>query len=116
MLCLCIFLKLWKKLFIRNHIFLGKHNILYSNKFGLCTNHSTDMAVLQFVNNTTQTINDGNYSAVIFLDLSKASDTVDHNLFHKLSHCGTRGMHSIGLKLIYQMENNMLHLTVSSPI
>ena len=57
------------------------------------TNHSTDMAVLQFVNNLTQTIDNGNYSVGIFLDLSNAFYAVDHDiLLCKMSHYGIKGI------------------------
>ena len=68
-----------------------RHNILYFNQFAFRTNHSTDMAASQFVDNLTQAIDNGNYSVSIFLDLSKAIDTCEHNiLLCKLSHYGVR--------------------------
>ena len=38
------------------------------------------MAVLQFVDKLTQAVDNGNHSAGIFSDLSKAIDTVEHNI------------------------------------
>ena len=50
------------------------------------------MAGLQFIDNSTQDINNGNYSVGIFLEISKAFDMVDHKfLLSKLSHYGARG-------------------------
>ena len=45
------------------------------------------MAILQFVDNLAQAINNGNHSVGIFFHFSKAFGTVDfHILLRKLSH------------------------------
>ena len=89
-----LFSKILKKVMhVRVYNCLYKHNILYSNQFDLRTNHLTELAVLQYVDNLTPAIDNGNYTAGIFLDLSKAFDTVDHNiLLWKLSHHCIRGI------------------------
>ena len=38
------------------------------------------MAVLQFVDNLTLAIDNGNYSVGVFLDISKAFNTICHNI------------------------------------
>jgi hypothetical protein len=51
------------------------------------------MAVLDFVNDISQSIDKGLNNIGIFMDLSKAFDTIDHNiLLHKLNHYGFRGV------------------------
>ena len=73
--------------------FVCKQNILYSTMLGFRTNHTTNMAALQFVDNLIQAIDNGNHSVGIFLDLSMAFDTLDHNiLLCKLSHCDIGGI------------------------
>ena len=51
------------------------------------------MAVLDFINNANDAIDDNMFTAGIFMDLSKAFDTITHNiLLHKLYHYGFRGI------------------------
>ena len=49
--------------------------------------------LIHLVNDLTKAIDEGMYNVGIFMDLSKAFDTIDHNiLLHKLSHYGFRGV------------------------
>ena len=55
--------------------------------------HSTDHAILSIVDKIQKAIEERNYSCGIFLDLSKALDTVNHKiLLGKLDHYGIRGI------------------------
>ena len=59
--------------------FLLENNILYQKQFGFQNAHSTEHAILQLVNQITEAFSQGKYTQGIFLDLSKAFDTVNHN-------------------------------------
>ena len=53
---------------------------------------STHLALLSFVDKVIQAIEKGEYAVGVFLDFSKAFDTVDHDiLLDKLDHHGIRG-------------------------
>ena len=56
------------------------NNILVENQFGFRQGHSTYMALLKLVNDITEELDKDNWSIGIFIDLSKAFDTVDHKL------------------------------------
>ena len=72
--------------------FLDRLSILYKHQFGFRQNHSTHMALLSLTNRLTNAVEDGEYVIGIFLDFSKAFDTVDHHIvLEKLYHYGIRG-------------------------
>ena len=73
--------------------FLSEHNILSTNQFGFRKKYSTFLALMDLVDNISKNIDEGNYSIGIFLDLSKAFDTIDHTiLLDKLCRYGVRGV------------------------
>ena len=77
----------------RLYNFLTEHNILSMNQFGFRKNYSTFLALMDLVDNISKNIDEGNYSIGIFIDLSKAFDTIDHTiLLDKLCRYGIRGV------------------------
>ena len=77
----------------RLYNFLTEHNILSMNQFGFRKNYSTFLALMDLVDSISKNIDEGNYSIGIFLDLSKAFDTINHTiLLDKLCRYGIRGV------------------------
>ncbi len=72
--------------------FLEKHNILYKYQFGFWQNHSTSIPFIETIDNIYDDLEKGKYVTVIYLDISKAFDIIDHNiLLDKLNFYGFRG-------------------------
>ena len=80
-------------MYTRLYNFLTEHNILSMNQFGFRKNYSTFLALMDLVDSISKNIDEGNYSIGIFLDLSKAFDTINHTiLLDKLCRYGIRGV------------------------
>ena len=67
----------------RSYDFLSKNDKLYKKQYGFRSNHSTYMAVIDFVNDVSKAIDDGMNTVGIFMDLSKAFDTISRHIVRK---------------------------------
>ena len=72
--------------------FLVDNDMLFKHQFGFHPGHSTSHTLIHFVNKVANGVDCQKYFAGIFLDLSKAFDTLDHAiLLSKLEACGITG-------------------------
>ena len=90
---LCVLSKIFEKI-MSNKVtaFLEIFKILHGNQYGFRKKSSTHVALLTFIDKVIQAIENGEYAIGVFLDFSKAFDTIDHKiLLDKLNHYGIRG-------------------------
>ena len=92
--------------------FSADHDIIYIYKkqYGFRENDLTYMAIIDLVDKISSNIDNKKHSIGIFLDLSKAFDTIDHQiLLRKLQRYGIRGI-VIGSKATLKTESTRIYI------
>ena len=97
--------------------FLVDNDLLYKHQYGFRPGHSTSHALINFVTKAANAIDCHKYLAGIFLDLSKAFDTLDHAiLLSKLEAYFFLGQPINGLPTIFVIDNNLSKLMTLNPM
>ena len=88
-----IFGKIFEKvIYVRLYNFFVSQGILHNKQFGFRKNHPTTHALNYSISQIKNTLNKNEHVLGIFIDLSKAFDTIDHEiLLKKLEYYGIRG-------------------------
>ena len=74
--------------------YMTKNSLFKNNQYGFRANHSTEYATMEFVDRAMYEIDNGKIPFTVLLDLSKAFDTLDHQiLLNKLKHYGIQGIY-----------------------
>ena len=72
--------------------FIEKFKTIYDNQFRFRKGRSTHMALMILMDKIVKSIENGEFVIGVFLDFSKAFDTVNHDvLLQKIQHNGIRG-------------------------
>ena len=80
-----------KVVFLQVYSYLNENNLLYENQYGFRKNHSTELAAMEVTVKIFENLDKKKLPLAIFLDFSKAFDTIDHEiLLYKLSHYGIK--------------------------
>ena len=72
--------------------YFAENDLFYKSQYGYRKGHSTELAALEIADRISQYLDKGEIPIAIFLDLSKAFDTLDHKiLLSKLKYYGVNG-------------------------
>ena len=81
-----------KLVYKRVYRFLNNNNQIYNSQYGFRSNHSCENAITELVSTIVKNLEDQKYTTALFLDLSKAFDTLEHDLLlQKLDKYRIRG-------------------------
>ena len=81
-----------KSIYKRLYNFINKNNIFYNKQYGFRSNHSCEQAIQDLYGHLINSKEEKQKSIAVFLDLSKAFDTLSHELLlKKLNIYGIRG-------------------------
>ena len=108
---LCQFNKVYEKLMYSRLInFFNKNDILSREQYGFRKKSSTAYAIYDVIEEKLKNLDKNNFTCALYLDLSKAFDTVNHKiLLQKLNHYGIRGL---PLKMIQSYLLNRKQFTL----
>ena len=104
----CFSKMLERLVFNRCMDYIDKNNLLKEKQFDFRPNHSTYMAIVELVDKIALAVEKNKTTVGIFLDWSKAFDTINHDiLLYKLEYYGFRGVALDWFKCISVIENNL---------
>ena len=73
--------KIFEKIvYIQLYDYMVKNQLLYKSQYGFRQEHSTELATLEFTDRVMHHLDNKKIPITIFLDLSKAFDTLDHSI------------------------------------
>jgi hypothetical protein len=91
------------------YYYLNEKSVLAKEQHGFRARRATDTALIHFTDKILASMDSGQVTGVVFLDLSKAFDTVNHELLlRKLSRLGLSDNSVSWFSLIYLIDRLLL--------
>ena len=81
------FSKVFEKIvFFQLYDYFKDNKLLYNGQYGFRRDHSTELATMELIDRALSEIDRKNCAIAVFMDLSKAFDTLDHKILIKKIH------------------------------
>ncbi len=81
-----------KVIFKQLYHYFQSNKLFYNSQYGFRSQHSTELAALEVIDRIMLSMDKNDIPINVYIDLSKAFDTLDHDiLLHKLSYYGING-------------------------
>ena len=101
----------------RLYSYLFNEKILYSKQFDFLSGHSTEHAIAQLADKIHESFEKDTYTLGLFIDLSKAFDTINHAiLFKKLENYGIKGKNFSWFRSYLTNKKQYIQITNASKI
>ena len=100
----CFSKVLEKVIYNKLHNYLTKSNILFSKQLGFWAGHSTGHAAVKLLDEITNGFIENKYTLGVFIDLSKAFNTVNHSILLEKLH-----LYRVGGKTFQWFESYLSH-------
>ena len=95
--------------------YFQSQKLLYKSQYGFREDHSTELASLELCDRIFKYLDEGKLPITIFLDLSKAFDTLDHDiLLHKLKYYGIKNKEQAWFKSYLTDRHQYIQYTETS--
>ena len=83
--------------------YISFHDFFAPNRYGFWTGKNTTDRLVDLIEQITKSVDNGEFAITLFLDLSKAFDTVNRSiLWSKLSYYGIAGLENLWFKSCLQ--------------
>lgn len=94
--------------------YFNENKLLFKSQYGFRPKHSTEFATLELIDRLVSIMNNGDIPLSIFIDLSKAFDTLDHNIL--LAKLKFYGLNDKSLKLLSSYLENRFQYVIFNEV
>ena len=100
-----------KCMFNQLMLYISFHDFFTPNQYGFRSGKNTTDCLVDLLEQITKSIDNGEFAITLFLDLSKAFDTVNHSiLLSKLSYYGIKGLENLWFKSYLQQRRQTVYV------